>query len=311
MKTVPIVFAFDNRFEMPAGVCLTSLLENAAPDTFYDIFILHGSGSDFSSSKLNDLPGVYPNCRLTFRDVEGAFSGAHEIRGITEATYYKLVVPDVLPEYDKVLYSDVDVVFREDQARFLETDLGDNYFAAVDNCSALRPEAREYVASLGLDPARGYFYAGNLVINSALLRRDAMTDVFREMGKKKYFQQDMDIMNIACNGRILPLDPSFCMTVQLYYLMMNKPREFAALFPEEVTRHALRQGIVHYNGTKPWRKACLNMDIWWEYYRKSMWFDEGFCYRFWNDESLILDRLTLSKRLKLLLRYPYDRKHVQ
>ncbi len=117
MKTIPIVFAFDNRFEMPAGVCLTSLLENAAPDTFYDIFILHGSESDFSSSRLNSLPGVYPNCRLTFRDVEGAFSGAHEIRGITEATYYKLIVPDVLPEYDKVLYSDVDVVFREDQAR--------------------------------------------------------------------------------------------------------------------------------------------------------------------------------------------------
>ena len=126
-----------------------------------------------------------------------------------------------------------------------------------------------------------------------------------------YNQQDMDIMNIACNGRILPLDPSFCMTVQLYYLMMNKPREFAALFPEEVTRRALRQGIVHYNGTKPWRKACLNMDIWWEYYRKSLWFDEEFCYRFWDDESLLLDRLTLSKRLKLLLRYPYDRKHVK
>ena len=45
MKTVPILFTFDQSLLMPAGVCLTSLLESADADTFYDIFILHGPGA--------------------------------------------------------------------------------------------------------------------------------------------------------------------------------------------------------------------------------------------------------------------------
>ena len=41
MRTVPIAFAFDNNFIMPACVCISSLLMNANEDTYYDIFILH------------------------------------------------------------------------------------------------------------------------------------------------------------------------------------------------------------------------------------------------------------------------------
>ena len=308
MKVIPIVFAFDRRFEMPAGVCLTSLLENASDGTCYDIYVLHGSEDDFSDSRLNLLPERYPNCKLTFRDVEGAFSGAHQIRGITEATYYKLVIPDILPEYDKVLYSDVDVIFREDLSRFFDIDLNDNYFASVDNCSVLRPGAREYITSLGLDYHKGYFYAGNLLINSALISKDGLTSKFREMGKHKYYQQDMDIMNIACNGRIMRLDPSFCLSVQLYNLIVKRRDEMLNIFTSEELDHALARGIVHYNGTKPWNKACLNMDVWWEYYRESPFFDEEFCYDFWDNQSNIFAKLPFEKRVKLLLRYPLDKK---
>lgn len=41
MNIIPIAFAFDNNLTMPAAVAFTSLLKNASPETFYDIFILH------------------------------------------------------------------------------------------------------------------------------------------------------------------------------------------------------------------------------------------------------------------------------
>ena len=59
MKTVPILFTFDQSLELAAGVCLTSLLESAEASTFYDIFVLHGPGCDFSGSRLNALPERY------------------------------------------------------------------------------------------------------------------------------------------------------------------------------------------------------------------------------------------------------------
>ena len=306
MKTVPILFTFDQSLVMPAGVCLTSLLESAEPETFYDIFILHGRGCDFSA--LNVLRNRFSNFRMTFREVSGEFVGAYEIRGIPETAYYRLVSPELIPEYDKLLYSDVDVIIREDLSKYYDIDLGENYFGAVDNCSRLRPRMRAYLDKLGLDWRNGYFYSGNLIINSALIRKDNMIDRFRELGKNDYNQQDMDIINIACNRRIFPLGLAYCMSVQLYSLIVTRRDEMEAIYGAEALDAALDHGIVHYNGVKPWKGACMNMDLWWAVYRRSPFFDESFCESFWDGQRFLLERLPFMKRLKMLLRYPLDKK---
>ena len=207
MKTVPILFTFDQSLLMPAGVCLYSLLDSADSDTFYDIFILHGPGCDFSA--LDVLKNHFKNYRITSREVNGEFVGAYEVRGIPETAYYRILSPELIPEYDKLLYSDVDVIIREDLTKYYDIELGNNYFAAVDNCSRLRANVREYLTrEVGIDWRNGYYYSGNLVINSKLILQDKMIDRFRELGKNDYNQQDMDIINIACNKRFLPSVPS-------------------------------------------------------------------------------------------------------
>ncbi|MCR5518873.1 MAG: hypothetical protein K6F21_00945 [Bacteroidales bacterium] len=307
--TVPILFTFDQSLEMPAGVCLSSLLEHAADGTFYDIFILHGPQCDFSASRLNELPAIYGNCKLTFRKVEGEFVGGYEIRGIPETAYYRLIAPELIPEYDKILYSDVDVIFREDLTPYYQEELGDSYFGAVDTCSSLRPDYREYLRKeYGLDWRDGYYYSGNLVINSRQLLRDGKLAQFRELGKNNYHQQDMSIINIACKGRFHALSPAFCLSTPLYDLMVNKRKEMEAIYGEAEISHALQSGIVHYNGAKPWKQPCPNADIWWSSYRRSIFFDEGFASRFWTSQRDLLLRLSFVKRLKMLLRYPLDRK---
>ena len=310
MKTIPILFTFDQKLQLAAGVCLTSLLENADADTFYDIFILHGPGCDFSS--LNALVPRYGNCCITCREVKNEFVGAYEIRGIPETAYYRLLSPELIPEYDKILYSDVDVIIREDLSRYYEIDLGDNYFAAVDNCSALRPDVQEYILKeLDLDYHNGYYYSGNLIINSKLILRDGLLGKFRELGKNDYTQQDMDIINIACNKRFYPLGPVYCMTVQLYGLIVNRREDMDRIYGHEALDAALDHGIVHYNGAKPWKSCCTNMDIWWSYYRRSIFFDEKFAYDFWHGQHFLLERLPLMKRIKMVLRYPLDRKQAK
>lgn len=304
MNPIPILFTFDQSLEIPAGVCITSLLENAYKDTFYDIFVLHSPECDFSHSLLNKIPAIYRNCRLTFRTVVGEFVGGFEIRGIPETAYYRLVSPDLIPEYDRILYSDVDVIIREDLSPYYKLELGDNYFAGVDNCSVLRPTVQKYLAeSLHLDYRNGYYYSGNLVINSKLIRQDGKMDEFRELGKNNYNQQDMDIMNIACNRRFLALGPSYCLTNFLYELIVTRRKEMEAIYGADELDHALKSGIIHYNGTKPWKDACLNMDIWWNYYRRSIFYDESFCLDFWNNQTYKLEKMSLAKRIKLVGRY--------
>ena len=310
MQKIPILFTFDASLELAAGVCISSLLENAGPSTFYDIYILHNPGCDFSSSRLLELPHRYGNCQLTFRKVEGEFVGGYEIRGIPETAYYRLISPELIPEYDRILYSDVDVIFREDLGKYYYLDLGNNYFGAVDTCSVLRPDYQEYLRKeYGYDWHDGYFYSGNLVINSRELLRDCKLQEFRELGKNQYHQQDMTIINLACKGRILPITPAFCLTTPLYDLMANRREEMEALYGKEEIVHALTSGIVHYNGAKPWQGPCPNADIWWAYYRKSLFFDERFTNAFWQEQRDLLINLPLWKRVKMLLRYPFDRVH--
>lgn len=312
MTTVPILFTFDQSLEMPAGVCMTSLLLNAAPDTFYDIFVLHGPQCDFSKSRLNDLPSKYGNCRLTFRVVKGEFVGGYEIRGIPETAYYRLISPELIPEYDKYLYSDVDVIFREDLGRYFDTDLGENYFGAVDTCSVLRPDYQQYLEKeYGFDYREGYYYSGNLVINAKKLLQDGKLQEFRKLGENNYHQQDMTIINLSCKGRIKAMSPAYCISTPLYSLMVNRREEMEAIYGKEEIQHALSRGIVHYNGAKPWKEDCPNADIWWNYYRQSIFFEEKFTHDFWTERRDQLLRMSFIKRLKLLLRYPLDKKIVR
>ncbi len=308
MQTVPILFTFDKSLELAAGVCMTSLLENASPDTFYDIFVLHSDKLDFSDSPLFGLMEKYPNCRLRFRPVSNAFVGAYEVRGITETTYYRLISPELITEYDRIIYSDVDVIFREDLAKYYTLDLGNHLFAGTDNLLCRLMKEDSYASKvLGLDYRKGYYYAGNLVINLALIRKEGLTRTFRELAAgNKFLFQDMDILNIACNGRILDIGPRFCVSVRLYELMVNRRDWMVEIYGEDAITEALTSGIVHYNGAKPWDGIVANADIWWRYYRQSIFFDENFAYAFWTAQRDSLTCMPLVKRIKLLLRYPLD-----
>ena len=288
---------------------MTSLLENAGKETCYDIYVLHGPHCDFSKSRLHDLPKVYGNCKLTFRRVEGEFVGGYEIRGIPETAYYRLISPELIPEYDKFLYSDVDVIFREDLEKYYLVDLGNNYFGAVDTCSVLRPDYQKYLADeYDYDYRNGYYYSGNLVISAKQLLQDGKLKEFRELGKNNYHQQDMTIINLACKGRITPMTPAYCLTTPLYSLMVYRRKEMEGIYGVEEINHALKTGIVHYNGAKPWNGPCPNMDIWWYYYRKSIFFDEKFAHDFWTGQRDSLMKMPLVKRVKQLLRYPLDKR---
>ena len=301
---IPIVFCFDNNLVMPASICISSLLMNAETDTFYDIYILHPEKCDFSQTQLVDITKYYRNCNITFRTVNSEFVTAYEIRGITTTAYYRLLIPELIPEYEKILYSDVDVIFREDLSKYYQTDLESYYMAGVDNASALRPGVQKYVKEkLGIDHKYGHFYSGNLIINSKKIKEDNIIPLFRDLAKQNFHQQDMDIINIACYGKIKALTPAFCLTNFLTEILVKRKTEMLPFFTKDEIEHALKFGIVHYNGPKPWKQYCVNFDIWWEYYRKSPFYDESFYFDYFNDKQNELDKLSLMKRLKILVRY--------
>ncbi len=303
MNTIPIVFAFDNNLILPACVCISSLMINAKEDTFYDIFILYSEKEALKREQLDKLPRYFPQCRLQYRAVDNTFDKAFEIRGITTPAYYRLLIPELVPEYDKILYSDVDVVFRSDLADFyLCNDLQDYYVAGVNSLSHLVSEYKAYFDKMGMDASQ-IIYSGNLLINSRKMKEDGLIQRFKAISGNKYKFQDMDILNIVCKGKIKYLDPYFCLTTLISELAVYDCDKLRAFWSDTSISRALSEGIVHYNGQKPWKQYCVNFDIWWEYYRKSPFFDGKFYFDFFFTHMYLIENLSLWKRIKILVQY--------
>lgn len=299
MNKIPIVFCFDDNLLMPAGVCISSLLVHAKEDTFYDIFILHKDHAVFpDSAYLEKLYERYTNFEITYRSVENTFEDAFETRGITIAAYYRLLIPKLIPEYDKIFYFDVDIIFQSDlSAVYYQTDMKEFYVAGV---STPYSDIEKYINEvIGMEVDQ-YICSGTILLNSHKLLEDDIIDRFIEEAKVPRRYQDQDVLNLVCRDKIKILDPWFGVVGTVNEIAAMPQQEF---YSQEQIDEIRRCGIVHYNGAKPWKGWCYNFDIWWAYYQKSVFFDRKFYFDFYHAKLNEYDNLSLWKRIKILLRY--------
>jgi len=309
MTVVPIVFAFDKNLLMPAGVCLYSLLSSAMSDTFYDVFILYPKTDPIDFQYLEILNKDFDNFKISYRPVEPIFSNAYQIRGITTPAYYRLLIPNLIPEYSRVIYSDVDVVFRTDLSELYSISLEDNYFAAtLDLGMNLSSDGKHHMKEIGIPDGR-YVQSGFLIVNSDQIRKDSMIEKFIEHGKESYKFQDQDIINITCGSRIKILPMKYNMTDYSYSYVNGAAETVKSLVGDKHLYEENDSCVLHYNGHKPWKGYSINFDIWWEYYRNSPFYSSSEYYVFFASRLNMLDTLSLWKRIKVLARYfVYGRK---
>lgn len=304
MNIIPIAFAFDNNLVLPACVCISSLMMNANKDTFYDIFILHSKKDNINTIELNKISQYYKNCRIQYRTVGEEFDNAFEIRGITTPAYYRLLIPELIPEYDKIIYSDADIIFRMDLSKLYSIDLGDNYIAATRDLGLnWGDDGIKYINSMPELHCGDYIQSGFILLNNKEINKDGLVASFKEVAKRKLKYQDQDTLNIVCQGKILYLSLEYNMTDYSFHYLINEKSRLKSLFTCDEIAYASQNGNLHFNGHKPWKKYSVNFDIWWEYYRKSPFFDEKFYFEFFNSKLAELDRLSLMKRIKILVRY--------
>ena len=254
--TIPVFFATDDAYAPALGVALRSLLDNTKGDNDIRIHILSTSLSEENRTALCEIAAgrasihfvnmherIAPLAdRLVLRDYYSA------------ATYLRLFISEMYPEYDKALYLDCDIVVTGDIADLYSTPTDDVLVAAVPEDVMWRIDVfGRYVETLFSIPRREFFNAGVLVMNLDRFRRDRILDRFLDLLSRRRFvvTQDEDYLNVLCRGAVRLLPDAW----------NTSPLEEGEVTPQ----------LVHYKlDRKPWHYGDVRFsDEFWHYADKT------------------------------------------
>lgn len=266
-NNIPVVFACGADFLPYAGVAAASLLQHTQKNCFYDIFILHGQPISAEIQKqFAALTTPLANAQIRFIDVAPfltAWQGKMLVReNMSQANYYRLLIPQIFAHFDKVIYLDSDVLLCRDIALLYEQKLNPGtMLGAVQDALAFSPTPKQqdfvkkHCRLLGLKSPLEYFNSGVLLWDLKAFRTQNLQDKLQQCMQKwaRSPHMDQDILNAAFYQHTTLLPMSFNLFAQPPVLPgLNLPPAWA----DYINRRAQAMQapcIIHYAGVqKPW-----------------------------------------------------------
>lgn len=283
---IPVVLASDNAYVPMLTTTIFSALSNASAEYRYDVVVLHRGISGENQQQMRAFLSRFDHTELRFCDVTEIIADYHLTTNnphISVETYYRFLIQQLLPFYDKVLYLDSDLIVKGDIAELFETDLGDNLLGAVrdidfaGNVNMKRGDRRTYAASiLGLREPFDYFQAGVLLLNTRAMRALHPIEEWLSLAAdERYIYNDQDVLNACCEGRVtfLPWDWNVMIDCagRIGSVFSFAPASFFDAFLDSRGH----EKIVHYAGfEKPWKMAgCDRSEIYWQYARQTPFYE--------------------------------------
>ncbi len=265
LEAIPIFFAIDDAYTPFLAVALQSLIENASKEYNYVIKILHTNVQEEHMKQIKKYESK--NVSIEFVDLSyyiGKVKDKLYTRDYyTNTTYFRLFLPELYPQYDKVLYLDSDIIVVGDISQLYNTDMGSNLIAAApDDIIQYNKVFQEYAELVvGVAKYQHYFNAGVLLMNLDELRKFKFQEKFTYLLETVKFSvaQDQDYLNRLCKGRVKLISHDW--DVMPYVNEGTKPEDIK---------------LIHYNfAYKPWHfEDVAYNEYFWEYAKKTEFYDE-------------------------------------
>ena len=272
-NTIPVVFSADANYGYPMIFSELSMIRHAKEDTHYEFILLVSHDFPQKYKDVIDRHAKEADMLVRYIDMQDAFEDVNmHIKHITQATYYRLKLPGLLPDIDKCLYLDVDIVVQNDLTELYEQDMEEYYIAGVKAAGYYYPPEKKQrnMDRLEMPVFDQYINAGVLLMNLKKLREDHMEEQFEKLMERDYSSQDQDILNVACYGKIkiLPLKYN---VMNKYYVShpenYDTDQRVSVCFSREEFEEAGKDPyIIHFaDRWKPWDDMVGDMaEKWWE-----------------------------------------------
>jgi lipopolysaccharide biosynthesis glycosyltransferase len=250
---IHVAFTAERGYVRHAAAMLDSLLQHHAPEQL-KLSVLQGPDHATDESVELERWLAARGCalqRLTIAEqqLEG-FRSTYFHRSI----WYRILLPELLPEAARVLYLDADVLVTAPLDELWNVALADNLFAGVTN--PLYPFMGNWpVSKLGLPSERLYPNSGVLLMDLAAMRHAHFVEGVRRYARAHIHGgcAEQDALAAAYHPQCLFVHPRWNAQTPLYDL----PAQVLPWTDQEIREAREHPAIVHFTGpAKPSHYLC-------------------------------------------------------
>ncbi|MDR1504225.1 MAG: glycosyltransferase family 8 protein [Prevotella sp.] len=247
---IHISCGLDNNYAPYCIILLYSILENNKENdiTFH---LLTNNMSEDNRKIIQQVVNDYGKNVLFYHVDKELFKGFPISGHINYAAYFRFLLPSVLPDLDKVLYLDCDMIVDGDLKELWNIDIENYALAGVRDSE--NDNIRLY-NRLGYEQSLGYINSGVLLINLKEWRKDnILTTAIKALTSSplKYQYHDQDFINEFYCDRKLLIDFKF--NLMEFFLFSYNKFIISRKYFHDIERAIKKPTIIHFCGhIKPW-----------------------------------------------------------
>lgn len=250
-RELAIATTIDDRWVPHFATCVASLAASRGPESvrFYML-----QGPQLSTKSVRHLHDFVRDHGMEFEtipvadEVDASLPPTSQV--FSPLVWYRLLLPDLLPHLDTLLFLDADTLVLQSLAPLFELDLGHHLLAAVSQGAS-----EQHMRVLGLDSAQPYFNAGVMLMNLGAMRAERFGPRALALGHERHAEfifNDQDVMNVLTEGRWVHLHPRWNAMSYLWLMPNSSDRAYP-----DLDRSSARASpaVVHFEGfqtVKPW-----------------------------------------------------------
>lgn len=264
MTPINVCLACDNNYAKYAGVVVASVLANSKDDEDLRFYILDGGISESSKDEILSLKSI-KDCGIEFVQIdERMFEDYKKVathKYISIATYYRLRLATLLPEVERIIYFDCDMVVNSSLKDLFNVELGENVIAGVKDINK---------RMLKQNPS--YINAGMVLFDLKKIREEGVEQKFYDYTNENFEtikMGDQTIINEVLKGRIKIVGDEWNVQSSNFTNRSN------------YTRHPK---VIHYVAKrKPWHFGSFSVhrQLYFKYLQLTPWKLNGFKEKFY------------------------------
>ncbi|WP_027084535.1 glycosyltransferase family 8 protein [Cohnella panacarvi] len=202
-----IATAANKAYSVQLRTMLKSLFVNLSQPDNVTVVVLETDIPASTQSEIHELANAF-GATVKFiamnNDEYRGYPLNAEMSHISHETFYRIALPELIPDRDKVIYMDCDILVLDDLREVWNIDLAEHPLAAVEDFLSVWDQSR-----LVVPEGTKYFNAGFLVINLKQWRENNVAAQIRDTLLNPQLSleyMDQDAINLVLQNKFLELD---------------------------------------------------------------------------------------------------------